>query len=76
MTLDSVIVNLDQSFELGQAYVALSRVRSLEGLIVQTLPRPKQIGTNPIVEQFMEQEFGLEDEHGMVEEEEWVAEEE
>ena len=63
MTLDRVIVNLDSSFELGQAYVALSRVRSLEGLIVQTLPKPKQIGTNPVVEQFMERLFGEDDEY-------------
>lgn len=36
MSLDRVSVNLDGSFERGLAYVALSRVRSLEGLNLES----------------------------------------
>lgn len=46
MSLDSAIVSLDTVFTASQAYVALSRVRSLKGLYL-TGVNPKKIYPNP-----------------------------
>ncbi|EFQ29605.1 ATP-dependent DNA helicase PIF1 [Colletotrichum graminicola M1.001] len=57
MTLDRVIVNLANTFENGQAYVALSRARSLLGLgIVSTDEHRlrKAINIDPEVKKFMD----------------------
>ena len=35
MTLDTAVIDLRDAFVLGQGYVALSRVRSLSGLILK-----------------------------------------
>lgn len=34
MTVDKVVVNLDKTFTPGQAYVALTRVTSKDGLFI------------------------------------------
>jgi ATP-dependent DNA helicase PIF1 len=51
-TLDSALVDIGSStFEFGQAYVALSRVKSLEGLYVWKLD-PRKIRCHPAVVEF------------------------
>ncbi|KAG8547771.1 hypothetical protein GDO81_027588 [Engystomops pustulosus] len=51
MTLDCVEISLSRVFECGQAYVALSRARSLEGLRVMDFD-PKAVNANHYVLQF------------------------
>ncbi|XP_077306774.1 ATP-dependent DNA helicase PIF1 isoform X2 [Lithobates pipiens] len=51
MTLDCVEISLSRVFECGQAYVALSRARSLEGLRVMDFDA-KAVTANPYVLQF------------------------
>ena len=48
MTLDRVTINLNNTFECGQAYVALSRARTLEGLELSSFD-PKVIRADPTV---------------------------
>ena len=53
-TLDSALIDIGSStFEYGQAYVALSRCRSLEGLYVWALD-PRKIMCQPAVKRFYE----------------------
>ncbi|CAM9643345.1 unnamed protein product [Ascophyllum nodosum] len=52
MSLDRASVCLSRAFEYGQAYVALSRVRSLEGLSVVGTIDPDKIRAHPRVVSF------------------------
>lgn len=54
MSLDSVIVDLHNSFEREMAYVALSRARTLEGLKVERLAKNMEQGVNREVQAFLE----------------------
>jgi ATP-dependent DNA helicase PIF1 len=65
MTLERVVVNLDQIFEPQMAYVALSRARSLQGLKVVSRvgvgglqERGRLGGGSTVVRGFMEDQFG------------------
>jgi uracil-DNA glycosylase len=53
-TLDTALVDIgSRTFEYGQAYVALSRVRSLDGLYVWKLD-PRKVRCHPVVRAFYE----------------------
>lgn len=48
MTFDNLVVNFNRIFDYGQAYVALSRTRTLDGLIIKGFD-PNKIIANPKV---------------------------
>lgn len=53
LTFDKVVVDAGNAFAHGQVYVALSRCRSLEGLILRTPILPKSIIVNKEVMDFI-----------------------
>lgn len=53
MSLDEAIISLGETFEYGQGYVALSRVRSLEGLYLKSY-NPKSLQVNAAISEFDE----------------------
>ncbi|NCD69784.1 HRDC domain-containing protein [Mucilaginibacter agri] len=53
LTFDKAIVDVSAAFAHGQAYVALSRCRSLEGLILNAPVQQNNIITDPAVVRFM-----------------------
>ena len=52
MSFDRVMADLGNSFETGQVYVALSRCRSLEGLLLSSKIKPQSIIADPRVIEF------------------------
>lgn len=52
LTFDRAIIDVEQAFAGGQVYVALSRLRSLEGLILRTRIQPAAISTDQQVVAF------------------------
>lgn len=51
MTFDRLVVNFNRIFDYGQAYVALSRTRGMDGLIIKGFD-PNKIKANPKVIEF------------------------
>ncbi len=54
LTFEKAIIDVGQAFADGQVYVALSRLRSLDGLILRTRINPSVIGTDRQVVTFAE----------------------
>jgi hypothetical protein len=52
LTFDKAIIDVGEAFADGQVYVALSRLRSLDGLILRTLIDPNVISTDKKVVSF------------------------
>lgn len=53
MTFDNVVIDAQRAFTYGQVYVALSRCRTLGGIILMTELSPKTIKADEVVKQFM-----------------------
>jgi hypothetical protein len=49
MSLDAASIDLSRAFEFGQGYVALSRVKSLEGLNILTGLNEKALQMHPTI---------------------------
>lgn len=57
-TFDKVIINMGRgAFEHGQTYVALSRCRTLEGIVLKQALRPRDIMTDERIVEYYEQQF-------------------
>ena len=54
LTFDRAIIDAGSSFAAGQVYVALSRVRTLKGLVLKSKIKPTNIFTNHDVKSFSE----------------------
>lgn len=54
LTFDKVILDVSSSFSHGQTYVALSRCRTLEGIVLSNPIRPSAIISDKVVRQFTE----------------------
>jgi hypothetical protein len=52
LTFDKAVIDVGDAFAPGQVYVALSRLRSLEGLVLKTKIQPSVISSDPIVVDF------------------------
>ncbi len=55
LTFDKAIIDVAAAFTHGQAYVALSRCRSLEGLVLRSPVNPQNIIGDPAVASFNQQ---------------------
>lgn len=55
LTFDKAIIDVQDAFASGQTYVALSRCRSLEGMVLSTTISKNAIITDPVVINFMNQ---------------------
>lgn len=52
LTFDKVIIDAGQSFAAGQVYVALSRCRTLEGIVLHSQITPRSLHSDPRIVDF------------------------
>lgn len=57
LTFDRAVIDVGSAFAPGQVYVALSRLRSLDGLILKTKIDPAVISSDPIVVDFTKRKY-------------------
>ncbi len=60
LSFDKAIIDVSEVFAPGQAYVALSRLRSLQGMVLNNPIPPQQLDTDPAIVKFAEQEQSME----------------
>ncbi|MGB0403970.1 MAG: helix-turn-helix domain-containing protein [Salibacteraceae bacterium] len=60
LTFDKAIIDVGQAFASGQVYVALSRLRSLDGLILRTKINTNSLSSDFNVVSFIDQQQGKE----------------
>jgi hypothetical protein len=68
LTFDRAVVDVGLAFASGQVYVALSRLRSLDGLILKTKIDPSVISNDTIVVNFSKTKHALEQLQQMLQE--------
>lgn len=57
LTFDHAILDINQSFAHGQVYVALSRCRTLEGIVLTGPLHPKSLSQDMAVEEYIRREL-------------------
>jgi DNA-binding NarL/FixJ family response regulator len=68
LTFDRAVIDVGQAFASGQVYVALSRLRSLDGLILKTRIDPSVISNDAIVVNFSKTKHAMDQLHQMLQE--------
>lgn len=53
LTFDKAVIDTQAAFAFGQVYVALSRCRNLEGIVLSAPLVPAAVKTDPVVQRFM-----------------------
>lgn len=68
LTFDRAVIDVGQAFAPGQVYVALSRLRSLDGLVLKTRIDPSVISNDNLVVNFSKTKHALEQLQQMLQE--------